>query len=268
MTLGEKILQARTEAGLSQRQLCGDAITRNMLSQIEHGTAKPSMATLQYLAARLGKSVSWFLEEDAVVSPNSAVMDQVRAYFDKGDWSAAMQALENYQEPDAVYDRERLLLSALLRLKLAEQAITRGRETYARELLAQSLAGTVYFGEELEQRRLTLLGQLPGTDPALLEAGLADLDEALLLRAGIALSAEDANRAERLLEAAKNRTTPHWCFLRGQAHMLQKDFSAAARCFHGAEGAYPLDTARKLEQCYRELEDYRQAYIYACKQRK
>ena len=43
MTLGEKIKQARQEAGLSQRQLCGDAITRNMLSQIENGSARPSM---------------------------------------------------------------------------------------------------------------------------------------------------------------------------------------------------------------------------------
>ena len=40
MELGEKIRQARLEAGLSQRALCGDVITRNMLSQIE--TALPS----------------------------------------------------------------------------------------------------------------------------------------------------------------------------------------------------------------------------------
>ena len=43
MELGEKLRQARMEAGLSQRQLCGDVITRNMLSQIENGAARPSM---------------------------------------------------------------------------------------------------------------------------------------------------------------------------------------------------------------------------------
>ena len=53
MELGEKLRLARTGAGLSQRQLCGQEITRNMLSQIESGKAKPSMSTLQYLAARL-----------------------------------------------------------------------------------------------------------------------------------------------------------------------------------------------------------------------
>ena len=50
MNLGEKLRLARVEAGLSQRELCGDRITRNMLSQIENGLASPSVATLQYLA--------------------------------------------------------------------------------------------------------------------------------------------------------------------------------------------------------------------------
>ena len=66
MELGEKLKQARLEAGLSQRQLCGEEITRNMLSLIENGAAKPSMKTLQYLAGRLGKSVSFFLEEETL----------------------------------------------------------------------------------------------------------------------------------------------------------------------------------------------------------
>ena len=70
MELGKRIRQARLEAGLSQRQLCGEQITRNMLSQIENGSARPSMDTLRYLAAQLGKPIGYFLEEQAVTSPN------------------------------------------------------------------------------------------------------------------------------------------------------------------------------------------------------
>ncbi len=66
MELGEKLRLARLEAGLSQRALCGDEITRNMLSRIENGAARPSMKTLRFLAARLDKPVSYFLEEDTV----------------------------------------------------------------------------------------------------------------------------------------------------------------------------------------------------------
>ena len=61
MEMGELLRQARLEAGLTQRELCGERITRNMLSQIENGAARPSMATLQYLADALGKPVSYFL---------------------------------------------------------------------------------------------------------------------------------------------------------------------------------------------------------------
>ena len=55
MALSQRLKQARLEAGLSQKALCGDRITRNMLSQIENGSARPSMDTLRYLAQQLGK---------------------------------------------------------------------------------------------------------------------------------------------------------------------------------------------------------------------
>lgn len=268
MELGEKLLRARQEAGLSQRQLCGDEITRNMLSQIEHGTARPSMGTLQYLAARLGKPVSFFLEEDAVVSPNQEVMAQARTAYDAGKYAAALDALEQYRSPDDVYDREQRLLKKLSLLSLAEGSIAAGREPYARELLEQAASiDASYLPEELEHRRLRLLGRLKGRNLPALCARLPSLDEDLLLRAEGALEAGDPEKAARLLEAAENRSTPRWCFLRGEAHMARREFLDAARHFHGAENAYPKESAARLETCYRELEDYKKAYYYACKQR-
>ena len=74
MELGEKLRNARMDAGLTQKQLCEGLVTRNMLSQIENGSAKPSMGTLTEFAKRLGKSVSYFLEDSAVVSPNTKIM--------------------------------------------------------------------------------------------------------------------------------------------------------------------------------------------------
>ena len=58
-----------------------------------------------------------------------------------------------------------------------------------------------------------------------------------------------------------------WQLLRGECALLQKDFSAAAPYFHRAEGRFPEETAPKLEACYRELQDFRRAYEYACKQK-
>lgn len=269
MTLGEKLKAARLEAGLSQRQLCGDTITRNMLSQIENGGAKPSMDTLRCLAGRLGKPLSFFLDEDAVASPNQGVMAQAREAFDAGDWEGARRALEPYREPDGVYDRERWLLEAGACLGAAEAAMAVGRELYALELLEKARqAGEKcpYLGPEWEKRRLLLLGRMEKPRAAELCALLPSMDEELCLRARGALEENDPARAQRLLEAAQGQGSPEWDFLMGETLRAQGCYEQAAPHYHRAEDTNPA-AIPALEQCYREMGDYRQAYFYACKQK-
>ena len=264
MELGEKLKRARMEAGLSQRQLCGEEITRNMLSLIENGSAKPSMKTLQYLAGRLGKNVSYFLEESAVLSPNLEIMASARKLYDAGQFPEADRVLEGYRSPDPVCDREKELLWVLIRLELAREAIARERFLYASQLLRQTPVHTAYLSEEINRRRLLLLGTLPGQRVA---AQLPSLDGELLLRAEEALSTEASLRAAALLDAAEKKDSPQWNLLRGEAYLKQGLYEEAARCFHLAEATYPKETAEKLEHCYRELGDYKRAYEYACKQK-
>lgn len=63
-SLGEKIKALRIELKMTQTELAGSEMTKSMLSQIENNTAMPSMKNLQYLAARLGKPASFFLEQE------------------------------------------------------------------------------------------------------------------------------------------------------------------------------------------------------------
>lgn len=263
MELGEKLRQARLEAGLSQRQLCGDQITRNMLSQIEHGTARPSMGTLRYLAERLGKTVSFFLEETAVLSPNQAVMEQARRRFDTADYPGAMEALKGYREPDPVYDREKRILWAVLCQELARSALAQGKIPYAQALLEKAEGRTAYCWEALERQRLLLLANIPGQNVC---ARLPSLDRELLLRAEDALRAGETNRAQALLEAAELQTSPRWNFLRGRLYVLDGAYEKALSCLKKAEDAYP-EALPLLEQCCRELGDFKSAYEYACRQR-
>ena len=265
MELGEKLRQARLEAGLSQRQLCGDEITRNMLSLIENGAAKPSMKTLQYLADRLGKTISYFLEETAVLSPNQLLMDTVRSLYDSGKFTESYAALEQYQSPDRVYDREAELLRVLLRLELAKEAIRQERFVYAGELLHQTPVETAYLSEELDRRRLLLLGSLPRQAVA---SRLPSIDQELLLRAREALEENDPGRAEHLLEAMEHRDTAEWHLLRGKISLQQKNWAAAAGHLEIAETLFPRESWPLLEICYRELENFQKAYEYACRQRK
>ena len=266
MSLGEKLRQARLDAGLSQRELCGGEITRNMLSCIENGTAQPSMRTLQFLAGRLGKPVSYFLEEQAVVSANQAVMASARQRYDVGQFEQAMATLEEYAAPDPVYDREKALLTILVQLSLAEQAIAQHREQYARELLENMDIHGVYCAEALNRQRILLLGRLRGRQR--LSSQLPSLDEELMLRACEAIHDGYIHRGIHLLEAMQRRDTPQWMLLRGEAYLSEGAYQNAVQCLRRAEEVFPEDAIPRLEHCYRELGDYKQAYFYACKQKK
>ena len=73
MTLGEKLRRTRQERGLTQKQLAGERITRNMLSQIENDLAQPSMRTLEYLADALGVEPGWLMMQEQSGDAQSAL---------------------------------------------------------------------------------------------------------------------------------------------------------------------------------------------------
>ena len=47
----------------------------------------------------------------------------------------------------------------------------------------------------------------------------------------------------------------------------EEAYQSAADALLKAEEAYPQEVIPMLEQCYRELGDFKQAYLYACKGR-
>jgi transcriptional regulator with XRE-family HTH domain len=264
MELGQKLKQARLEANLSQRQLCDGIVTRNMLSQIENGAAHPSMDTLRHFAARLGKSISYFLEDEAVTSPNQTVMEAARTHFKSSDFAGVLGALEDYRSPDPIFDEEFYLLLALSRMALARDAIRENRLPYGESLLEQAAeAGThtAYFTPALERERLLLLAQTTAT------VELATDDRELLLRAEIALRQGDFRRCLQILDAAEDPSAPKWHLLRGEACFAAGNYDSAVHHLTLAEESYPNQTVAKLEICYRELKIFEKAYEYACKQR-
>ena len=62
--LGKRIKEARLARKMTQADVVGDFITRNMLSQIESGTANPSVKTLTYLAKVLQLPVNYLLPDE------------------------------------------------------------------------------------------------------------------------------------------------------------------------------------------------------------
>lgn len=61
--IGERIRKARAEAGLSQAQLGAPHFTRAYVSAIELGKVRPAMKSLDFMAEKLGKPTSYFIED-------------------------------------------------------------------------------------------------------------------------------------------------------------------------------------------------------------
>lgn len=261
MALGTLLKQARLESGLSQRQLCGEEITRNMLSQIENGAARPSMDTLRYLAARLGKPVSYFLEEETA-SANQSLMQQAKNAYVAGGYDKVLELLEGYQKPDAVFDGEMGLLQALATMEKAKQVMAQGKASYAAKLLQEIDTASPYFTSELQRRRLLLLAQAQPSNARQLAQQLPSDDAALLLRARAAQEGGEAQKALRLLDAVEAQTE-EWYFLKGEVLAAMGDITQAAECFKQVEDR----ALAQLEGCYEQLGDYKMAYYYAKKQR-
>lgn len=259
MDLGQLLKQARLESGLSQRQLCGGQITRNMLSQIENGSARPSMDTLRYLAARLGKPISFFLEESAA-SPNQACIQQAREAWSQGDPAAALQVLEGYAA-DGIFDAEAGLLQVLCCLSLAEDALNQGHIPYAHTLLQKAVSDSPYYTADLARRRLLLLARVNPESCSEIVQQLPD-DE-LLLRATAACQTGDHARCAALLDSAADLSSPEWNILRGDVCFALEDYTQARTYYLQAED----QSLHKLEKCCEKLGDYKMAYYYACKQR-
>jgi len=92
--IGQRLREARLAAGLTQQQLAGERYTKAYISALENGIAKPSMAALNYLAPRLGKTAS------EVLSDPSRAWARLEAdlALASGNWQAALDGYDSLLE--------------------------------------------------------------------------------------------------------------------------------------------------------------------------
>lgn len=120
--LGRRLKEARLAKKMTQSEVVGDFITRNMLSQIESGVATPSIKTLEYLASVLEISMSSLIPEDDARSSGSSeafsIVEAKRA-IGEGNYQKALELLENGSD---CFDDEYNALRSIACLELAKQA--------------------------------------------------------------------------------------------------------------------------------------------------
>lgn len=102
MNLGEKIKNARKARKMTQSALAGDVLTRNMISRIESGNAKPSLDTLLYISERLGVPASYILSEDTDLFfyEKRKIISQIYEAFSQREYSFCTKKIKSLSRVD------------------------------------------------------------------------------------------------------------------------------------------------------------------------
>jgi transcriptional regulator with XRE-family HTH domain len=138
MDIGKKIKRLRTEKLMTQAELTGKEITRNMLSRIENGAALPSIGTVVYLASKLGVPAGYLLsegEEEFIYHKSSVMKNVRRAYTDKNFELCRDICLTEFEE----YDDELELILTDCCLGVAEECLKIGQLHRACEFLDEAV---------------------------------------------------------------------------------------------------------------------------------
>ena len=120
--IGDRLRRARLGAGLTQQALAAGRYTKAYVSALETGHSKPSMAALNFFAARLGLSAGRFLDDE----PASWRRLEADLELAAGRWNSAVDGyralLENPALGSARAELLRGLAEALVRLDLGGEA--------------------------------------------------------------------------------------------------------------------------------------------------
>lgn len=146
MKIGEKIKMLRTSKLMTQSELVGNEITRNMLSRIENGAAQPSLDTLKYIASRLNVSPGFLLSDagDEQIYLKYNEIHGIKTAYLTGDWRICRDMCLNSSTAD---DDEIKLILAECTVGIAIEEFGRGNLREACEYFDRAIeacAGTVY----------------------------------------------------------------------------------------------------------------------------
>lgn len=125
MNVGEKVRQLRLSKMMTQADLAGGQITRNMLCCIERGTALPSLPTVCYLAERLSVPVGYLLceEKEEGAYRKMMAMPNIRRALAENDDAGCLTVLNGV---GAFADDELSLLRAECEYRLARASFAEG----------------------------------------------------------------------------------------------------------------------------------------------
>jgi len=284
MNIGERIRELRISKLMTQADLAGDRITRNMLSCIENGSANPSLSTIVYIAGRLGVPAGFLLAEqgDEMAYRKMSNLSNIKKAYTTGDvQSCRSLCLSGCPEPDD----EISLLLANCDAGIAVEEFWSGRLRSSCRFFDEALSyaeKTIYPTDSIEAEIREYFRYMERISHTLY-SDLLDEEKVLSVKSNSiishyldALDALDNNNssvAERFIETVVEDDTSSFfrAHLQNKLQIIEKNYKQAHKALQQLlqDSATPLNkielytVLEDLEICCRENEDYKNAYRYA-----
>jgi transcriptional regulator with XRE-family HTH domain len=282
MKIGEKIKNIRTSKVMTQKQLAGDKITRNMLSCIENGAASPSLETIYYLAGRLNVSPGYLLAEgeDEELFKKIYKIENIKRAYKNGDLKICRDICLSSGFDD---DDEINLILSRCSLGIAKEEFSTGRLRSAGRAFEEAVdyaeksvynddtarAEAVVYFRYMKRISQTLGGELTGKE---VSEGLSNGDKFCVYVT--ALEALESGKTvfdeKTASKSGHEKISPLCTHIKARKAMKSGNYTEAANLLKeilSSESAIPapflFSVFYDLEIASKEINDYRGAYEYA-----
>ena len=276
--LGQRIRERRKELKLTQSAVCGSYMTRNMLSSIENGSAHPSLDTLIYIADKLNMPAEYFMSRDSTIAAlyrKIESIDKIRTLFETKQYKRCVDMCEDVQ----ISDSEIYLIVAESELRLAFECLMKSKLKSASDHLekCERYADSCIYNSDRIKATAQFFKQLIDCvrDNRYPSASFFKNKRTILVEEEFivfiyALSMYDKN-GNVLRDTVESVSDPLYkSYLQAQYHISLKEYEHAKPYLHNIISAEPgfftrYFTVHSLELCYKETDDYKNAYEYARK---
>ena len=283
MEIGEKIKRLRTAKLMTQAELAGGEITRNMLSRIENGAAQPSLGTVMYIASRLNVSPGFLLagEEDEQLYFKSQEIKNVKKVYADKNFRLCLEMCQNSEWSDD----ELWLIMAECCLRIGAEDFAKGNLRSAAEFFDEALeycGKTVYNTDVIFAEAAVYFDYMESISPTLSSNVFDENKRALVIMgdefcvySGIFCEAEQSgfscvsyleDRMERLEE-----DSVYALHIRARIMMENEEYSSAYELLHKLLFDAKCDPPQPMlyfifcdmELCCKENGDFKGAYEYS-----
>ncbi len=162
--LGRRLKAARLAKKMTQSEVVGNYITRNMLSQIESGTAAPSMKTLEYLAGVLELPMERLLAEQELpeAQDTAAALQKAKAHLQNKEYASVLRV----KDASGQFEDELQAMRSIAHLELAQKLKAKGKPEHLQEAVmharkaSEEAALGIYANETRQAQASQLIAEL------------------------------------------------------------------------------------------------------------